>query len=85
MVYADPQPGIELKGMWVRILLLPRHYIDTTTGEVVVSYSKLRAKGGVVFKGFSQGGVPLTFYGSCQPKENVRDLFKSLQITILDR
>jgi hypothetical protein len=84
-VYSDPQPSIQVKGTWVRVHLLQRRYVDATTGEIVVSYNKLRANGGALFKGLSQGGVPLTFYGNCRPKENPKDLFKLLQITILDR
>ncbi len=86
-VYFDPQPSIEIKGTWVRIVLQPWRYVDATTGELVFSYSTLLAEGGRFIQtlGISEGGMPLTFHGSCGPKENTKDLVKSLQITALDR
>ena len=82
-VYYVPEPSVEIKGTWVRVVLQPWRYVDATTGEVVVSYNTLQARGGRFLK-ISEGHVPLTFNGTCWP-EHVKDTFTSLQITALDR
>jgi hypothetical protein len=86
-VYSDLQPRIEVKGTWVPIVLQQWRYVDATTDELVVSYSSLIASGGrfIQMLGISEGGMPLTFNGSCGPKENTKKLFKSLEIIALDR
>ncbi len=68
-VYFVPQPNVEVKGTWVRIVLQPRRYIDATTGEVIVSYNELIASGGHLIRalGVSEGGMPLLFRGTCVP------------------
>lgn len=68
-VYFVPQPDVEIKGTWVRVVLQPRRFIDATTGETVVSYNELIAVGGRFIQtlGISEGGMPLTFGGTCVP------------------
>lgn len=85
--YYVPEPSIEIKGTWVRVVLQPYRFVDATTGKSVFSYSTLTAEGGRFIRslGISEGGMPLTFYGSCGPKENTKDLVKSLGITAQDR
>lgn len=84
-VYYTPQPSVEIKGTWVRIILQPWSYVDSK-GENVLSYNTLLAKGGLLIGalGISEGGMPLIFSGSCGPKEKTKDLIKLLQITALD-
>lgn len=86
-VYFVPQTDVEIKGTWVRVVLQPRQFVDATTGTLVFSYSTLLAEGGRFIRmlGISEGGMPLTFNGSCRPKESPKDLLKSLDITALDR
>ena len=86
-VYFVPKRDIEAQGTWVRVVLQPHQFVDATTGETVVSYTTLTAVGGRFIRtlGISEGGMPLTFNGSCGPKENARDLFKSLGVTALDQ
>lgn len=68
-VYFVPQPAIEVKGTWVRVVLKPQRFVDAKTGETVVNYNELIAGGGRLIRtlGISEGGVPLTFKGTCVP------------------
>lgn len=68
-VYFVPQPDVEIEGTWVRVVLQPKRFVDATTGEVVVSYNELIAVGGWLIRslGISEGGMPLTFRGTCVP------------------
>lgn len=68
-VYLADLPDIEIKGPWVRVVSKPWRFIDATTGETVVGYNTLQAAGGVFTRtlGIFDGGVPLTFRGSCAP------------------
>ncbi len=86
-VYFDQQPDVEINNGWIRIVQRPVRYVDSTTGEVVISFSTLTAVGGrlVQLLGTSEGRVPLTFVGSCGPKEDLRALLKSLGTTPEDR
>lgn len=86
-VYFVPQPDVEVKGTWVRIVLKTHLFIDAATGENVVSYNTLIAEGGRFIRslGIFEGGMPLTFRGTCVPNANIKNLFKSLEITALDR
>lgn len=86
-VYYVPEPGIEIKNMWLRAVLQPYRYVDATTGDLVISYNILTASGGRFIQalGISEGGMPLTFQGSCVPAKNPKDLIKELSITALDR
>ncbi|MDK9714642.1 MAG: hypothetical protein OEL86_11200 [Sulfuritalea sp.] len=65
-VYLAKTSPLLAKGTWVPVIVQPWRYVDATTGEVVVSYNTLRAKGGRFLK-VSEGHVPLTFTGSCEP------------------
>lgn len=68
-VYFVPEPNVEVKGTWVRVVLQPKRFVDATTGETVVRYDELIATGGWLTKklGIFEGGMPLTFNGTCVP------------------
>jgi len=68
-VYLAKMPDVEIKGTWVRVVLKPWRYVDAKTGEPVVSYNTLIAEGGRFIQtlGISEGGMPLTFRGTCVP------------------
>lgn len=68
-VYFDPQPDVEIKGTWVRVVLKPKRFVDVKTREIVVSYNELMAEGGRFINalGISEGGTPLIFTGDCVP------------------
>jgi energy-coupling factor transporter transmembrane protein EcfT len=85
IVYYVPQPNVEIKGTWVRVVMQPSQFVDATTGELVFSYNTLLATGGRFIRalGISEGNMPLTFNGSCGP-EDTKNLVKSLAITTLD-
>lgn len=70
-VYLADLPDIEIKGPWVRVVSKPWRFIDTITGETVVAYNTLQAAGGLFTRtlGIFEGGVPLTFKGSCAPAD----------------
>lgn len=69
-VYLAQTPDVEIKGTWVRVVLQPRRFVDATTGELVVGYNELIAAGGLFIRtlGISEGGMPLTFRGTCVPE-----------------
>lgn len=87
-VYFDPQPDVEIKGTWVRVVLQPRRFVDVTTGETVVSYNELIAEGGRFINalGISEGGMPLTFIGTCVPanRPGSTGTFKTLGINYIE-
>jgi hypothetical protein len=69
-VYLADLPDVEIKGTWVRVVLKPWRYVDSTTKEPVVSYNTLRAAGGWFVHALpvtGEGRVPLIFKGSCVP------------------
>ncbi len=88
-VYLADLPDVEVKGTWVRIVLQPRQFLDLTKDEVVVSYNGLIAEGGRFIRtlGISEGGMPLTFKGTCKPGDlhTLEKLFKELNITLIRR
>lgn len=88
-VSLSPQPTRDIEGTWVRVVVQPWRFVDVNTGETVVSYNTLQAVGGVFIRtlGISEGGVPLTFAGSCEPGGVVDPLklFKELGITQVQR
>jgi hypothetical protein len=86
-VYFDEQPPVEINGTWVKVVMQPHRFVDAATGEFVFSYNTLTAVGGRLIRilGISEGGMPLSFYGSCGPKESTKELVKLLGITALDR
>ena len=84
-VYYDSQPAVEIKGKWIRIVLQPWRYVDVESGDVVIAFSTLRASGSFLGKYLAQGAPPLTFNGSCWPKESPKGLRKLLQINVLER
>jgi hypothetical protein len=71
-VYLAKTVDVEIKGKWVRIVLKPWRFVDATTAETVVSYNTLLAEGGWLIRhlGISEGGVPMTFRGSCAPENS---------------
>lgn len=86
-VYFAPEPPIEIKDAWLRIVLQPHRFVDAVTGVSVLGYNTLTAEGGRFIHALriSEGDMPLTFRGSCGPKENTKELVKSLGIVALDR
>lgn len=70
-VYLAQTPDVEIKGTWLRFVLKPWRFVDVTTGESIVSYNTVMASGGRFIRsvGISEGGVPLTFKGWCDPKD----------------
>jgi hypothetical protein len=68
-VYLAKTADLEVKDTWLRIVLKPWRFVDATTDVPVVSYNTLMADGGRLVRmlGISEGGVPLTFKGSCEP------------------
>lgn len=86
-VFYDPQSSVNFNGTWLPIAMQPWKFVDAKTGETILSYNTLIAGGGRFIRmlGISEGGMPLTFSGTCGPKENIKDLIKSLEITALDR
>jgi hypothetical protein len=87
-VYFDPQPSVEIKGTWVRVVLRPQRFVDLTTSETVLSYNELIAAGGwLIHKlGISEGGVPLIFRGTCVPpnRPGSVETFKSYGINYVE-
>lgn len=69
-VYFVPQPAVEVKGTWVRVVLKPQRFVDATTGDAVVTYNELMADGGWLVRTLiiSEGRVPLTFGSTCVPE-----------------
>jgi hypothetical protein len=81
-VYREYAAEIPVKGTWVPVRVLPYRFLDLTTGELVVSYDRLKAEGGVLFPGFDSGPDPLTFNGKCEPPGVFeKDFFSQLGIT----
>lgn len=87
-VYFAPQPNLEIKGTWVRVVLRPQRFVDVTTGETVLSYNELIAAGGQFIRalGISEGGMPLTFRGTCVPANRPGSVqtFKSYGINYVE-
>ncbi|ODS22974.1 hypothetical protein AB835_11260 [Candidatus Endobugula sertula] len=85
--YYNPQDSINIEGTWIKIVLQPWSYTDIKTREIIISYNTLQAMGGKFSQALDISGSkePLIFYGNCRPRENLKDLIKSLNITILDQ
>lgn len=66
-VYLAVASDEEVKGTWVRVVKKHWRYVDAMTGETVVSYNTLTARGGRLLK-VSEGHAPLTFHGYCAPE-----------------
>jgi len=64
-VYLSTQPAFDIEGSWIRIVVTPWRFVDLTTGKTIVSYHTLVA--GKKFIRLSEGGMPLTFRGTCAP------------------
>lgn len=88
-VYLAQTPDLEIKGTWVRVVIQPRRFVDATTGETVISFNDLIAVGGRFIRtlGISEGSMPLTFKGWCQPGDQyaLEKLVKELNITLIRR
>jgi hypothetical protein len=88
-IYLADTPDSEVKGTWVRVVMQPRRFVDAATGEPVVSYYRLTAAGGLFVHAFrlSEGRVPLSFKGWCEPgdQHTLKNLFKELEITLIRR
>jgi hypothetical protein len=68
-VYLARTPQTDVEGTWLRVVLRPQRFVDATTGETVVSYTETFADGGWLGRRLSEGRVPLTFHGSCAPRD----------------
>lgn len=84
--------GIEdfrIDGFWIPVTQRPKHFLDATTNEPILSYERFLATGGVLIRslGISEGNVPLTFPSYCEPGGLVQynDLFKELGIKLIER
>ena len=88
-VYLADLPDVDISGTWVHVVLHPRKFVDATTGELVVSFNDLIAVGGRFIQtlGISEGGVPLTFKGWCQPGDQytLEKILKDLNMTLIRR
>jgi len=88
-VYLQRLPDEEIKGTWVRVARKPWHFVDASSGELVVSYSTLTAAGGwfVHVLPLSEGRVPLLFKGSCAPANRPATVktFKDIGINYIER
>ena len=88
-VYLAKTADVEIKDKWLRVVLKPWRFVDATTGEPVVSYNTLMVDGGWLIRNLriSEGGVPLTFRGSCEPGGVVDPikLFEELNVTQIQR
>ena len=86
-VHVANVPNEEVKGTWVRIVLQPIRFRDTSTGESVISYNRLTAYGGWLIHtlGISEYNAPLLFRGSCVPGDQFTfdRLSKELNITLV--
>ncbi|WP_301100280.1 hypothetical protein [Propionivibrio sp.] len=87
-VYLLQIPDVEIKDTWVRVVLKPWRFVDATTGELVLSYNSLMAAGGRFIRtlGISEGGVPLIFHGSCEPRNSPASAqtFKDFEINYIE-
>ncbi len=88
-VYLADLPDTPITGTWVPVRLQPWRFLDAATGETVVSYNILHATGGRFIRalGISEGSVPLTFKGGCEPGGVVDPLklFKEMKVTQIQR
>lgn len=66
-VYLADTSDEQVKGTWVRVVKKHWRYVDAMTGETVVSYNTMTARGGRLLK-VSEGHVPLMFHGYCAPE-----------------
>ena len=85
-VYATTASHEDIRGTAVRMVLQPVRFVETTSGEPVMSYNGLTAYGGWFIRtlGISEGNKPLLFRGSCWPRETDR-LIKEMNITVVRR
>ena len=69
----------------IPIVVTTGQWQDFETGELLVTYKRLRAKGGWLSRliGFPQGSPPYTFDGSCSLKEYYL-LFEKLDVTKIE-
>ena len=90
-VYLADLPDTQAPGTWLRITVTPWHFLDSKSNELVISYNVLWSAGGHFIRalGLTEGGVPLTFRGYCQPKKldlvGLDKLFKELKLTQIQR
>ena len=85
VVYQANPPDDVVQGTWVRIRIQKRRYVDATTGETIVSYKNVKARGGWFMRSFFWGD-PIIFKGYCQPSNppvNV-EMFKNLGINYIE-
>lgn len=87
-VYLAETPDVDVDGTWLRIVMKQYRYVDATTGESILSYVELMARGGWLIRtlAISEGGTPLTFRGTCVPADRPGSVetFSPLGITYIE-
>lgn len=87
-VYLNSLPEKNIQDTWVPVSLQRWQFVDVTTGEPVVNYNTLRAKGGWFIRalGIFEGNEPLTFKSTCAPKNRPAstETFKEFGINYIE-
>jgi len=88
-VYEADAAFVDVEGTVLPVRSIRIDFIDADTGESVVGYRELSARGGWLSQWlrFSETRVPLTFEGSCSPagRGRLAALFKERHITLIRR
>ncbi len=87
-VYLEETSDVELQGTWLRIVRKPWRFVDAQSRDSVVVYNTLLADGGWLVRSLSltEGGAPISFRGSCSPKNRPASIqtFKALGIQYIE-
>jgi hypothetical protein len=85
-VYLKGVDDVEVKDKWVPMRIRTWRFVDDESGEVLVTFNQIHASGGWFTRGLSEGRVPQTFHGSCQPKDAPvsKQQFAALGITYIE-
>lgn len=67
-VYLKGVEDIEIRDKWVPMRIRTWQFVDSESGETLVTFNEVHASGGWFTRGLSEGKVPQTFQGSCRPK-----------------
>jgi len=83
---ADMLSDEVVKGAWLPIRMQKWRNVDATTGEIIVSFNSLHARGGWFSRTFFGGWVPVTFKGSYYPPNAPRaaTMFNELGINYIE-
>ncbi|MBI1890371.1 MAG: hypothetical protein HYS18_06990 [Burkholderiales bacterium] len=71
-VYLNSLPQLVVRGTWIPVKEQLWQFVDATTKEPILSYKSFHASGGMLIRmlGISEGGMPLTFKGFCEPQNS---------------